>query len=59
MAGFEEAIGFLEVSSIARGIEATDAMPEMAAVATVKPGVLVSEVVKPYAREALRKSLMP
>ena len=59
MAGFEEAIGRLEVSSIARGIEATDAMPEMAAVATVKPGVLVSEVVKPHAREALRKSLMP
>ncbi|MBK6316954.1 MAG: hypothetical protein IPF53_22365 [Blastocatellia bacterium] len=59
MAGFEEAIGRLEVSSIARGIEATDAMPEMAAVATVKPGVLVSGVVKPHAREALRKSLMP
>lgn len=32
MAGFEEAIGFLEVSSIARGIEATDAMLKMAAV---------------------------
>ena len=59
MAGFEEAIGFLEVSSIARGIEATDARLKMAAVATVKPGMLVSEVVIPYAQEALRKGLMP
>lgn len=32
MAGYEEAIGFLEVSSIARGIEATDAMLKMASV---------------------------
>lgn len=32
MAGYDEAIGFLEVSSIARGIEATDAMLKMASV---------------------------
>lgn len=32
MAGYDEAIGFLEVGSIARGIEATDAMLKMASV---------------------------
>ena len=30
-----------------------------AAVATVKPGMLVAEVIIPYAHEALRKNLMP